>query len=69
MPDTTPILEHADLPATLICPGHPDKQCLTLQEAVIDWRNLPEPDQQQASIRTAAGRVYSPQEIDRLHHA
>jgi hypothetical protein len=46
--------------------GHPDVECYTLQEAMIEWSKLPPHEQQQASI-AVAGRIYSADKIDRLH--
>ena len=53
-------------PATLI-DGDKSTDCLTLGEAVIARDNLPEPRKSAATIKIK-GRVFAPDEIDRLHH-
>lgn len=68
MSDAAPIYEDASQSAILNCPTG-STPCLTLQEAVIAWRAMPEEDKGRASIRVRGGRLYSAEEIDRLHHA
>ena len=54
-------------PAVLHVEGQSPVPCYTLQEAVVARNNLP-PEQRKTATINVGGRVYGPQEIDRLHH-
>jgi hypothetical protein len=41
--------------------------CLTLQEAVLEWMRLSEQDRARANICASGDVVYKADEIDRLH--
>jgi hypothetical protein len=43
--------------------------CLTLQEAVLEWMRLPEKDRNEATITVRNGPTYNAAQIDRLHNA
>jgi hypothetical protein len=60
------ICADASQPATLHY-GAKSIDCLTLQEAVLEWMRLSKQDRAQATIRASGGTVYKANEIDRLH--
>ena len=47
--------------------GAKSTDCLTLQEAVLEWMRLSEQDRSRSTICTSGGGVYKANEIDRLH--
>ncbi len=68
MGDKGPIYVDASRPAALLHAGI-STECLTLQEAVIAWHQLPEARKKATTIAvTGTGVVYKAAEIERLHY-
>ena len=57
----------ASQPATLHN-GSTTIPCPTLQEAVLAWYRLPDDERELATVVAADGRIYTAQEIVRLHY-
>jgi hypothetical protein len=54
--------------AILYVDGRPPTVCPTLREAKLAWKHLSPEEKKTATIKVVGGRVYGPDEIDRLHH-
>ena len=67
MSDDDKIYVDASQPAILLYAGR-SIDCLTLQEAVMEWHRLPANDRTHAMIRVRGGTIYAAREIDRLHY-
>jgi hypothetical protein len=67
MNEADKIYVNAGQPAVLKYSGR-SVDCLTLQEAVVEWHRLPPDVRQQATIKVAGSTVYTAKEIDRLHY-
>ena len=68
MSDDYKINVDADRPATLNNGAGVLTDCATLRDAVIAWRRLPLEQKMLATVKLIGGRVYSAQEIERLHY-
>ena len=58
----------ADRPATLNNGAGVLTDCATLQEAVLAWHKLAPEQKIRATVKVIGGRVYTAQEIERLHY-
>ena len=68
MEDNDKILADASQRAILRC-GETEQKCLTLQEAVIAFHNLPDNHRETATIKLGNGTVYTASEIEKLYKA
>ena len=68
MSDDYKINVDADRPATLNNGAGVLTDCATLRDAVMAWRWLPLEQKMLATVKLIGGRVYSAQEIERLHY-
>jgi hypothetical protein len=58
----------ASVPAALNNGTGISTDCPTLQEAVLAWQRLAPEQKIRATVRVIGGRVYTAQEIERLHY-
>jgi hypothetical protein len=66
--DDYKIFVNANQPATLNDGAGSLTDCPTLQEAVLAWHRLAPEQKIRATVKVIGGRVYTAQEIARLHY-